>query len=139
MKKKNKHKIFVETIGKPEFPRYRIVDKQRGYWNGNGWQKDKGTLYYWFEDATSTLKNIQTLENLGKPVKKFTATVTVELIGGEPVDKEELMWYLAHEARLLLANPSPKNSTVQVQIDWSTLKEEKGGHSNANLTNGGTN
>lgn len=137
MKKKNKHKMWVETVG-TLFPRYRVVDRTRGYWNGSEWQKDKGMLFYWFQEAADALKNIQSLENMQKASQKFTATVTVELIGDQPIDKKDLIDYLVREARFLLVNPSPNNSIVHAQIDWSTLKESKDGdRADGTCRNGG--
>ena len=125
-KKKNRHKIYIETVGQPQFPRYRIVHKKLGYWDGAGWQNDllKGLLYYWFEEVALVVKNIQMVENIGKPMKTYTATVTIEVMGDKSIDKQELIEYLAKEARLLLDSPSPNGSVVHAQIDWGTLKEK---------------
>jgi hypothetical protein len=110
--------------------RYVIFD-EKGYWNGQSWG-ETGVLYYSHEDASKIIRNIQLVEGLGKPSKRYTAMLTVDVIGD--VDEGELVKYLVEQARLTLNSPSSNDSTVAIQIDWGTLKEEVNARSSSTST-----
>jgi hypothetical protein len=132
-----KHKVFIETTGKAG-NRYRLVqrdntdlpdflDETFSYWDGHEWQADgkKSMLFYSFQEAAADLRAIQLLDNVEKPKKTYTATIEIEVAGGNPSIKE-LQDHLGKVAKLSLMEPPPFDGCVQLEIDWGTLQKVKG-------------
>jgi hypothetical protein len=116
---------FVEQWGNPEFPRFRIRNREDGYWTGGEWSNDKSLakLYYQFQHAASDLADIELEVNRNRPSRKYKAVVDIEVFGDSPIDLNKLKDYLAEVAKLELTKPAPQKSTVHVRIDWDSLTE----------------
>jgi hypothetical protein len=102
--------------------RYFISDA-RGYWDGKSWDKEQKMLYYSHEEAAKVVRNIELVSGVGKPSKRYKASITLDVVGD--LDKDDLIRYLFDKAKLTLSAPSPNDSKTLIQIDWATLEEEK--------------
>jgi len=111
--------ISVETVG---FGRHRITDINKGFWDGSKWTDNprKARLYYKFQEAAKDLKQIQEVTLNGQPKKRYQARVVVDVIGDKPMD---LPTFLSKSAKLSLTEAG--ENPVQLEIDWTTLEEEK--------------
>jgi hypothetical protein len=120
---------FVESTGKWDFERFRLVDFKKGYWTGAGWSQDQADacLYADFQLACQELREIELAEAPEKNKNAFSATVVVDVISGRPLGMEELTSYLGKTARLILTDTEPSGAVVFLQIDWATLKPNRGG------------
>jgi len=115
------HRTYIQTVGTVEFPRYRIRDKRRGYWDGNGWSNHP-RLFYQFNDAAQELNAIQEKEAMGKSRWKYEGQVNVSVIGARQFSTPELALFLAQAVKISLSEPAPERALVFVQIDWSKLR-----------------
>lgn len=122
------HKTYVEGFGPKIARRFRIVDQEKGYWDGEDWNLDltKALIFHDFQSAARDLKMVQLYDNIDKPMKKYIARVTVEVLSDEPVDLNELQDYLTEATKLSLTKPMPDNddAVVQIQIHWDDLRED---------------
>lgn len=125
----NSHQCRVEWAGSLEFPRFRLVDRAKGYWTGNGWSEDQadGCLYHDLELASQDLRAIKLAETPDKCKRRYEARVIVDVLADEPIDLDELRTYLGKNARLALEDASPTEAVIFMQIDWATMKKKRGG------------
>ena len=119
---------FVESTGKWDFERFRLVDFKKGYWTGDGWSHNQADacLYADFQLACEELREIKLAQAPEKSKQAFTASVTVDVISDSPLGMEELTRYLGKTARLILTDTEPNGAIVFLQIDWGTLKIKRG-------------
>lgn len=125
------HKTFVEGFGPKIARRFRIVDQEKGYWDGEDWNLDpqKALIFHDFQSAARDLKMVQLYENIDKPMKTYIAKVTVEVLSDEPIDLNDLQDYLTDATKLSLTKPMAENeeAVIQIQLHWDDLREDDSG------------
>ena len=119
---KKEFEIFISKTGHPEWQRYQIQNNKKMFWNGKKWVKNNGTLYYNYGEAANDIKQIECLLNKDKPIVKYEIPVICEVIGDNPLDREQLIDYLSKGIRFNLTLPNPDGLTIQLQMDVNALK-----------------
>lgn len=121
------HQCRVEWAGSSlEFPRFRLVDRERGYWTGNAWSEDQdaGLLYADTELAAQDLRRIKLESTPEKSKHRYEAKVIVDVLSDSPIDLDELTTFLAQHARLTVDDGAPNEAVVFLQIDWGTMRNK---------------
>jgi hypothetical protein len=124
---KSEFEIFISKTGQPEWQRYQIQNNKNMFWNGKKWVKDRinGELYYNYSEAADSIKQIERSLNKNKPIVRYEIPVICEVIGDNPLDKEQLIDYLSKGIRFNLTLPNPDGLIIQLQMDVNVIKEIK--------------
>ena len=111
-----------------EFPRFRLADRAKGYWTGNGWSEEqaRGVLYADFELAAQDLRRIKLAETPEKSKHRYAAKVVVDVLSDSPIGLDELSTFLAKHASLTVDDGAPNAAVVFMQIDWGEMRERGG-------------
>ena len=117
--------LFIAKVGGPLWRRFLIQNSKEMFWNGKVWVNSlgKAQLYYWYEEAASTIKQIEQDIHKGKPVVKYQIPVICEVIGDRPLDAHELMEYISKGTKLSMTLPNPEGLVIPLQMDVAALKE----------------
>jgi hypothetical protein len=121
-------RIGVVTLGGPGWPRYALHDEEYRNWTGTGWSADvKGAALFASEQTAAVeYERVVGLVRAGQTTKKYTARVTVRVVGDQQYDPDRLKRYLSAGCRLhldpdTLDGPAP-DSAVTVEIEWDRLE-----------------
>lgn len=117
--------LTVEEFGPAAFRRWRIVDRAGRAWGGNGWAAAPaaGMLFGSNQSACFEAQRLLMAEHVGKPVRRFTAPVYVDVFSHGEFDAEQLRRWLIRAARLNInyegSDFGPLDGSLGVlQIEW---------------------
>ena len=122
--------LSIISTGTCKHPRFQIADPQRRFWTGKDWgdEESKARLYVSINDAGRAIQDILLVEHGHKPVRRFTARVSVDLYADTDLSVDEITDWLVKVARLTIDAETHGNGPVEgtlglCNIDWSKLRE----------------
>ena len=122
--------IFV--TGPTDHPRYQIANPDLEFWTGKNWtdEESEALLFATVNDAGRAIQEIQLAEHGDKPLRRFTAPVSVDLYAESNLTADEIGDWLVKVARLTIDAEThgngPKEGTLGLcHIDWGQLREIK--------------
>lgn len=126
------HALSILGIGTSQHPRYLIADPQCKFWTGKSWSENEsdGCLFATLNDAGRAIQEIQLAEYGHKPMRRFVASVYVDLYSETDVTLDQIRDWLVKVSRLTVDIEHHGNGPVEeslglTMIDWSKLKEIK--------------
>jgi hypothetical protein len=124
--------LSLVSTGTPEHPRFLIADPQQRFWTGEGWSEKEagGRLYVCMNTAGLAIQETLLAQHGHKPVRRFTAPVSVDLYANTDLTLDEITDWLVKVARLYIdaerhGNGPAEGTLGLCHIDWSQLQEVK--------------
>ena len=122
--------LSINSTGTCKHPRFQIADSQQRLWTGDNWtdKESEARLYATVNDAGLAIQEILLAEHGNQPLRRFTASVSVDLYADTDLTLDEISDWLVKVARLTIDSEKHGNGPVEgtlglCNIDWSKIRE----------------
>ena len=115
-------KLQIETLGRPEWPRWIIKDEFERVFTGNAWSVDrKEALLFADRPFVESERTRLTLEFVPQV---FQVNVLIEVLSNQPLSMEAIKEYMSKHARFEIEGDSEHPcsfATFDTEIDWDSF------------------
>lgn len=123
-------KLEIQTVGKPEFPRFIIATNDGEVFDGSGWNMDRNeaALFTCGQTVAVAFNALQEQMYLECPLREFTVPLNIRVRSAAPFTQNELEEYLERATTIFLdfekGSGPVDESIVQLAVTWREMKEK---------------
>jgi hypothetical protein len=123
-------RLEIQTVGKPEYPRFIIATKDGEVFDGRGWTRDRNraALYTCGQEVAARFNSLQEAMCQDWPIREFTVTLNIRVRSAAPFTQKELEEYMEQATSIFLDQEKGTGpvdeSMVQLAVTWREMKEK---------------
>jgi hypothetical protein len=115
-------KLQIETVGRPEWPRWIIKDEIDRVFTGSEWSGNRKEALLFADRSFVELERNRLSAEFVPQV--FQVNVLIEVLSNQPLSMEQIKEYMTKHARVEINSDGEhpcSYATFDVEIDWDTF------------------
>ena len=123
-------KLEIQTVGKPDFPRFIIATGDAEVFDGTGFTTDQNQAVLFTEGQAVAVQFNALQEQMYQdfPLREFTVTLNIRVRSAAPFTQQELEQYMEGATRIFLNHEKGtgpgEESMVQLGVTWREMHEK---------------